>query len=326
MAENKVYIKEAACISAQNTFDVEQLKFKTLLNADNADGYVVAAEPDFKAYIPARKLRRVCTIIRRGLVSSLEVLKKANCQNPDAIVVGTGLGCLQETVSFLDTMISNDENFLNPSHFIQSTHNAISGQIALFLSCNNYNMTFTQKELSFEMALLDSLALFKEKEVSNVLLGGTDELDTRIVEKLMALDCNKAKLLSESSAFFFLDEAYSEVELLAQSLSFGKPIDIDAVLKQHELSGVDLIISGEYKSEKAYDRLKKRCPDADYVQYKHFFGLSDTGIASAMWLGYRAIKDEQLPEGISNTSVEPKNCMIYNVTGSNESLILLKRG
>ena len=52
---------------------------------------------------------------------------------PDAIITGTGLGCLEDTEKFLTAMVTNKEEFLTPTSFIQSTHNTVSAQIALLL-------------------------------------------------------------------------------------------------------------------------------------------------------------------------------------------------
>lgn len=323
--KNKVYIKEASCISAQDTFDTETFVFEKLSDNCEKNGYVLAKNPDFKTYIPARKLRRLSVIIRRALVIAQEILKKVKNDTPDAIIVGTGLGCLHETVSFLDTMTQVGENLLNPSHFIQSTHNTIAGQIALMLNCNNYNMTFTQKKVSFETALIDALAMFEQEEIKNVLLGGIDEIDIRIIEEIKSLLCYKKNIIGEGAAFFFLDNNISEVELVGNELTFGKKIDIIQILKKHDIEKIDLIISGEYRAEEQYNDLKKHFSNAEYIQYKHFVGTYDTDSSMAMWLGYIILKEQKLPEGIkSDNTKKYKNCLIYNANYNSESLILLK--
>ena len=292
MSEKKVYIKASSCISAQETFDKDVLNLeKICVDKDSCD-YILAKDPNFNTYIPAKRLRRICNNIRRGLLLSQNVLKKANIENPDAIIVGTGLGCIHETISFLNTMIKEKENFLNPSNFIQSTHNTIAGNIALMLGCYGYNMTFTQKNKSFESALLDSIMMLNQEEVNNVLLGGIDEIDTRVIDKICNLTCNKGKILGEGAAFFLLTNKKTEIELIFNPiLNNIKNINIDVVI------GSDASLLNNF-------------PNAEYIIYKYFFGEFDTDIALAMWLGYNYLNNDL-----------HKNCLIFK----NESSILLKK-
>ncbi len=45
---------------------------------------------------------------------------------PGAIITGTALGCLEDTVTFLTRMIELNEELLPPTAFIQSTHNTVA--------------------------------------------------------------------------------------------------------------------------------------------------------------------------------------------------------
>lgn len=330
--KKRIYINAATCISCQNTFEgdfltsnMERLECSNLSKADfdtieleklSSKKYILAKDSEFKKYIPAQKLRRMCTIIRRGLLSSIKVLKDAKIEMPDAIIVGTSLGCLHETVSFLETMSKEGENFLNPSNFVQSTHNTIAGNIALYFGCNNYNMTFSQKNISFESALIDSLAMFREGEINNVLLGGIDEIDSRIADDMCKLPCYKNKILSEGNAFFVLSDTPSNVELLHQELSLRRKIDIIDLLKKYDVDDVDLIVSGEYNNEKEYDEIKKIFPNSNYIKYKHYFGEFDTVTSIGLWLAY---------EILCLSKKKFKNCLIYNANSTDESIILLQR-
>lgn len=54
-------------------------------------------------------------------VASKYALQEAGIENPDAIIVGTGMGCSQDSEKFLKNVIDNNEEFLTPTFFIQST-------------------------------------------------------------------------------------------------------------------------------------------------------------------------------------------------------------
>ena len=88
-------------------------------------------------------------VIRMGLTASMVCMEKAGLEKPDAILVGSGLGCVRDTAKFLNQVIDNQELLLNPTAFIQSTHNTVSGQIALMLGCRAYNLTFSQNNHLF---------------------------------------------------------------------------------------------------------------------------------------------------------------------------------
>ena len=168
-----IYINSAESISPQKTF--HSGSFLSDIVTPDKD-YFSCITPDYKEYINPRLLRRMSKMIRMGLATSKLCLDQAGIEQADAIVVGTGLGCVEDTFRFLKQIIDNDEKLLNPTSFIQSTHNTVSGQIALMLACQNYNMTFSQKSISFETALIDVIMLLKDKDAQHVLVGGIDEI------------------------------------------------------------------------------------------------------------------------------------------------------
>jgi 3-oxoacyl-(acyl-carrier-protein) synthase len=131
---------------------------------------------DFSTYIPPMVARRMSKIIKRAIASSKMALTDANLEMPDAIISGTGLGCIEDTEKFLTAMIQNNETLLQPTHFIQSTHNTISSQIAMQLKCYGYNNTYSHLGISFESALLDAFLQIKTGACENVLVGGYDEM------------------------------------------------------------------------------------------------------------------------------------------------------
>lgn len=140
------------------------------------ENYLRCKEPDFVKFISPVVSRRMSKIIKRSIVSSLICLQDAGIEQPEAIISGTGLGCIEDTEKFLRTMISQNEAFLQPTHFIQSTHNTISSQIAMNLKCYNYNNTYSHLGNSFESALFDGFLQIKTNQINNALVGGFDEM------------------------------------------------------------------------------------------------------------------------------------------------------
>src|SRR5690554_5852114 len=159
----RIFINSSEAISCQATFNQKGFWEGDFCLA--GDAFPPLLSPDYKQYIQGPALRRLSKVLRAGVASAKSCLLQAGEDQPDAIVVGTGLGCLEDTTRFLGQLVENEESLLNPTPFIQSTHNTIAGQIALLIQCKGYNMTFTQKNLSFESALLDAVMLMKDDEV-----------------------------------------------------------------------------------------------------------------------------------------------------------------
>ena len=167
-----IYINGATALSVQNTL----LGFQPNDFVTHKQRFVQAIDPDFKEYIPVMVARRMSRIIKRAITVSQLALQDARVEMPDAIIFGTGLGCIEDTEKFLNAVLDQEEQLLQPGFFIQSTHNTIASQVALRLGCHGYNNTLVQRRLSFESALLDASMLFKEGKMRTILTGGHDEL------------------------------------------------------------------------------------------------------------------------------------------------------
>ena len=151
------------------------MKIDTNLVIHGAAG-VSSVEPDYKEFIlDAGLRRRMSRVIRMSVAAAIMTLKDAGIEKIDAIVTGTGWGCLADTEKFLISIIQNQERLLNPSAFIQSTSNTVGAQIALMRGDKHYNSTYVHGSSSFESALFDSSLLINEGK-GCVLTGGFDEL------------------------------------------------------------------------------------------------------------------------------------------------------
>ena len=173
MNDTKIYINGLGNISPQKTADNGKFLEEPVNYETNQ---LKSIDPGYKDFIPADQIRRMSRIIRMGIASARICLKDAGDPMPDAIITGTGFGCLEDTEKFLGTMIRNNEEFLTPTSFIQSTHNTVAGQIALQLKCHNYNFTYVHRGFSFESALIDAITQISLGNFHNALTGGMDEL------------------------------------------------------------------------------------------------------------------------------------------------------
>jgi hypothetical protein len=162
---------------------------------------------DVKELIPNALLRRrMSEIVKAGVSAGMECINKVGAEKIDAIITATGLGCIADSEKFLQIVLNNNEELLNPTPFIQSTFNTVGGQIALMCKNHKYNMTYTHRGTSFEAALLDAVLLIENSEAENVLLGSFDFNIPTMIEILGRLKPWQDKTLGEGSFFFVLSK------------------------------------------------------------------------------------------------------------------------
>jgi 3-oxoacyl-(acyl-carrier-protein) synthase len=335
----KAYIRSSACISAQKTFNNESF-------LDNAVEYTGTRlgiiEPDYKEFIDPKLIRRMSPVIKRGVATAKQCLKDAGIEMPGAIITGTALGCLEDTVTFLTRIVELNEEMLPPTAFIQSTHNTVAAQVALMLQCHGYNNTFVHKGISFESALLDALMLLNEKEADNILVGGTEEIVDASFKVLTRLGLYrrwpvsnldlfqteaKGTVAGEGCAFFLLSDQSSPdnpAELTGlQTVYKPENIEKDIIqfLKKHSLKAedIDLVITGkngDIKNDAIYKDLASSIFETNALaNYKHLCGEYPVSSSFALWLAANILKKGSVPEVIwerkgNNTAL--KRILIYN--------------
>ena len=130
---------------------------------------------EIRDYVKPLEARRMGKIMKSSLLSSLKALREAGVEQPDAIITGTALGCLENSEQLLCQMTEEGEVMLKPTYFMQSTHNTIGSNIAIRLGCHGYNITYTQDEASLKWALRDAELLLRSGKYKTVLVGCHDE-------------------------------------------------------------------------------------------------------------------------------------------------------
>lgn len=302
--------------------------------------------------------RRMSRVVKMGIFAAKTCLEDAGVDMPDAIVTGTGLGCIEDTEKFLISMIQNEEKLLNPTPFIQSTHNTVSSQISLFLKCHAYNTTYSHRGLSFEPALLDSLMLLHEKAAGKVLLGGIDEItpNSFLLQKRLGLfrsiqekipdvlnSPSAGSLAGEGAAFFVLDTRPSPdqyARMGPMKTIHGRLSEQDVCkaaqtfLRQNQIAAntIDLLMlgfSGDQKTDSLYHGLHKACfANTPAACFKHLSGEHQTASAYAVALAANMLKEGQVPQKTLCSPQEvkkPEQILIYNhFQNINHSFILLQ--
>lgn len=301
-------------------------------------------DPDYKQYLDPASVRRLSKTIKRALVASKLALKEANVEIPDAIITGTGLGCLEDTEKFLNNVLEDELGALSPTSFIQSTHNTISGQIALMLKCHGYNTTYAHRSFSFEQAVEDAVLWLGEGNARHILVGCADEIPAHVHRILQKIGLYKSEgsiplpLAGEGVHYFVLSPertSGSKAVLAGMEYKTGN-IDFEHEIQQFlmplglDKQDIDAFVSGfignnEY--DKLYTEAAALMPEAWHVHYKHVVGDSFTVTGFAWGLALESLSRGNFPASFVRNQSERqlRNLLIYNhFNGVEHSFTLLQ--
>lgn len=323
------HIHSAVCISAQDSFEGGEM-----ILLETSEEKVNARHPNYRDFIPPAAARRMAPAVKMGVVAATKALQNAELEHPDAIITGSGMGCMQDTEKFLNALLENNEEYLTPTSFIQSTHNTVGGQIALGLHCKAYNTTYAHGSLSFESALLDAQLALQEGSAKNILIGGIDELGTEFVDYLMLNEQQekypKKVPYGEGAAFFVVSQVANEKSIVLKDVQTFRTIPENRIgekvlefLRQHRLeaSAIEMLFLGNTGDgfDGYYDSVSSEfSPGIKQVPFKKYSGYFYTCISFAVWWGFEVMRKENHKEN--------KHVLIYNQEkGQNHSFILLSR-
>ncbi|MBW6481810.1 MAG: beta-ketoacyl synthase chain length factor [Vicingaceae bacterium] len=286
--------------------------------------------PDYKEFVDAASLRRMSTILRMGLACAKDCVQQADIENPDAIIVGTGLGCLTDTEKFLKNTITIS-GLIPPTSFIQSTHNTIAGQISLALKNHNYNMTHTQNSLSFEHALIDAMLCLNEGK-NAVLVGAADEKIPLMDELAEAFGKSEiAQKMTSGASFFMLSNTQNSTTkaALIDSCAIGLNAAsndevITRFLKNNHLllSDIDLVLFSTYGTQQL-EEVSKLVHPIPVLSIEKYSGYHFTTAAFGMHLATEILN--QKANFLSSNTTPIKKVLVYNNFGNkNIGLTLLQ--
>lgn len=130
---------------------------------------------DLKQFVSPIEQRRMDILTKASIYTSLKALSLAGMIMPDAIIVATAEGMMQNSEKILKGIVATGEDSVSPTLFMQSTHNTLAGILASRLKCHGYNITYTQGADSLKWALTDAHKLIAEGKAKVVLVGYHDE-------------------------------------------------------------------------------------------------------------------------------------------------------
>jgi 3-oxoacyl-[acyl-carrier-protein] synthase II len=139
-------------------------------------------EIDFKAYIKPANLRRmdrigkiVVSSVHLALVDSgLDLVKEDPLRM--GISIGTGLGSSDTVDQFFRSLLKEGPAGATPLLFQTAVPNAITSHCSIEYGIKGFNITFSHKEASTEMAIAYAYQLLREGRAEAIFAGGGDEL------------------------------------------------------------------------------------------------------------------------------------------------------
>jgi 3-oxoacyl-[acyl-carrier-protein] synthase II len=346
----EVYIHGSGIISPQQTWSVDTLDELVSYQGNR----LTCIEPDYTSWLDVKQLRRMSRIMKMGAAAALLALKNAGVTKPHAIITGTGWGCLEDTGIFLNRLINNKEDALNPTAFIQSTHNTIGSHLALLLQCQGYNQTYSHGAFSFESALLDAMLQLSESPDQNILVGGADEITdashaiqsrfgifkSKSVDSLEIFKSkNKGTLHGEGSTWFVLSgrPGNGKVRVAGVKTIYKPKKTIETIvaefLSTYELTchDIDFLLlgkSGDSKLDEGMDRFSTIFSTSSTGVFKHLCGEYPVASSFALWLASSILNSNKIPATVieKDCNREIKTILIYNqYFGDHHSLMLLNK-
>ncbi|SFN19083.1 3-oxoacyl-(acyl-carrier-protein) synthase [Paenimyroides ummariense] len=314
-----------------------------------------AQQPSYKDLIAPAMSRRMAKGVKMGIYAANKALFNAKMVDPQAVIVGTGLGCIEDSEKFLEAIIDNDEQFLTPTAFIQSTHNTVAAQIALHLQCKAYNFTYVNGSNSFESALFDAFMQLKHFNKENILIGGVDEIAPYTFSmyemigkvKQSGEEVNfknpqtKGIALAEGATFFALsnhktNNSYAEVldVMLFNAFKDNEATEINTFLAKNNLSVSDLDVvffgvNADVHQQEFYNRMKAIFNEIPQAYYQHISGSYDTASAFGLKVAAEIIQKQQYPKVVQYNNIEPtkieKILMINQFNNTDFSFVLLSK-
>lgn len=283
--------------------------------------YARAIESDSRNFIATSEARRMSSILKRAVCTSLTALHSAGIDRPDAIVTGTGMGCMENSEKFLTDMCRQGEHCLKPTLFMQSTHNTISSRIAITLKCHGYNNTYSHKGLSFESALLDAWLQIKTGSISTALVGSHDEVtpfSAPIIQRTNPL----FGFISETSVSAVLSSNVNVVKPLCEITSVEllyKP-ELHEIIDSVGIGKDSLLmtgLNGNETNDEPYLELLESLPyTVPVITYKPIFGENYSSPGIAFYAAAHILAAQRIPEFMLHPDSQP-------YTGEIKEIIIL---
>ena len=344
MKNDNIYVLSAKQISMHQPLSEEWMHDPIVYDVP----FTRSIDPSFKDYVSPIEARRMGRILKRALATAKEALKEADRGTVDAIMTGTGFGCIENTELFLDALSNGGEQLLKPTYFMQSTHNTISSLVAIQTKNYNYNASYAHRGVSFESALHDAWLQFQLGRINSALVGCHDEMTEtfyRIVKKGGMMGQDEERCGEVAVSMVLSNENMSGKKPLCRltglkmlhqpAMSDLKDALGDMLQSAHRsLDQVDVVltgISGDHKSDAAYlEETQALFGDKPLLKYKHLFGENFTASGLGFYVAAHCLDKGFIPETLFVDPAEKNtnhlDCIVLfnHSDGNNYTLTLME--
>ncbi|MDR1918367.1 MAG: beta-ketoacyl synthase chain length factor, partial [Tannerellaceae bacterium] len=337
-----IYILAAKHISAQSPLSEAWMDAPISYH----EPYVRSIDPNYKAYFTPNTSRRLGKILKRAILTSRQVMEASGISKPDAIISGTGLGCIENTEFFLDALTREGEELLKPTYFMQSTHNTIGSLIAIDAHCHGYNSTYTHKGSSFECALLDAFMQLKSGTIQTALVGAHDEMTPnyfKLLQRIGYLGHATDGFAGETALAMMLGVRADENALCrlqgiemrygASRKELQQTLERFLLQRSYGLEDIDAVMigaNGEPSNDSVYAEIcPVLFPGKKLIRYKQLFGESYTASGLGCYAAAVCLNRQHIPAHLFMQPVKAeqrglKHMLLYNqFENKNHSFILL---
>lgn len=345
-----MYITGVRSISPQSA-DNENL-FSGSYIGHNGNKYI-AQEPNYTGLINPNLLRRMGKSIRMGIGAGFPLLQSE--KQIDGIILGSSEGGLEDCIKFLNQIVQYEEGTLSPTNFVQSTPNALAGNLALMSQNSSYNITHVHKGNAFENSLIDALLLFNEGKANTLLVGNVEEISEynfnieTLAGQFKAEETTSEDFLNsgtsgtvcgEGSCMFVLQAKASKylAQILdVEQISYPDEADIQELVKEmlkknnllpNDIDALILGYNGDSRADFWYSNFTESLFSQQTVySYKNLVGEYPTSIAFAVFMAAHILSGKSYSIPAIKTSNKPiERILIYNhYKGNQHGLILLSK-
>lgn len=342
-----MYIKDVSAISPQLTYSDEFVQGDFQIHTK---GIINAIEPHYLDFIPASLLRRMGKAVRMGIGSGLPLIKKYPAI--DGVIIGTANGGLEDCIKFLNQIVDYEEGVLTPTNFVNSTPNAVAGQLALMGEKTGYNSTHTNGSLAFDNTLLDAKMVLEAAEKPiELLVGAVEEISdynynidtlnkhykTELISNAELIQSSSDGSICGEGATMFVVSNYPEgaiAEIVDQfQICFPEKEELPQLvtdfLSKNAISPdeIDVLLfgnSGDGRTDFWYTDLQEAIFQNKQVRtFKQFCGDYRTANAFACYQAVRLFQNYSI-KGFEK--LQAKTILVYNqFAGERHGFILLRK-
>lgn len=342
MTRKRIYIQDATQISIQKPLCEEWMESPIRYDVP----YARSVDPDYREFFSPLEGRRMGKILKRALAASLRVVRNTGVTQPDAIISGTGLGCIENTEIFLTAMCEEGESLLKPTSFMQSTHNTISSLLSINLKCHGYNVTYAHKGISFDSTVYDAWLQLRLGKIDNALVGGHDEITPSyftLLQRIGYVGGDMKGVCGEASVAAMINTRSENnlcelcgVTMLYRPTAERMNAALERMLAEEGIARDDLDavitgVNGNAANDAFYDAAAESLfASIPTVRYKDIFGECYSASGFALYAGAHCLHKGFIPEFMyygktAPKGSRPKNILLFNhFEGKTCSMILLR--